>query len=75
MQFLLYLSNDKQTAETVLTVIEQTDKTATYDWDFSDIKPVLKQLNPAKQKTAKLFIGFFQNRIDLNTLKKQTKFK
>ncbi len=75
MQFLKYLSDDKQTPESVRIVIEQTDKTVTYDWDFSDIEPVLKQLSPAKQKTAKSFIDFFQNRINLNTLKKQTKFK
>ena len=68
MQFLQYLSDQQQTPESVLKVIAQTDKAVRYGWDFADIQPVLKQLSPAKQKTADLLIAFFENRLDLPTL-------
>jgi hypothetical protein len=73
MQFFLYLSNAKQTPDTVLKVIAQTDKAVRYDWNFYYIQPVLKDLSPARRKIAASFIDFFQNRIDLNTLKSQLK--
>ncbi|MGZ5077392.1 MAG: nSTAND1 domain-containing NTPase, partial [Methylobacter sp.] len=69
MSFLLYLSGTEQTFEAVLKLIEQTGKTVSYDWDFSDIQPVLNRQTPKRQKTAALFIDFFKKRIDLDTLK------
>jgi tetratricopeptide (TPR) repeat protein len=73
MQFLQYVSDAEQTPEALLNVITQTDKAVFYNWDFSDIQPVLKALSPARQKTATLFIDFFQSRINLDSLKSQLK--
>jgi tetratricopeptide (TPR) repeat protein len=74
MQFFQYLSDAEQTPEALLNVITKTDKAVSFkEWDFSDIQPVLKALSPARQKTAALFIDFFQSRIDLDTLKSQLK--
>jgi WD40 repeat protein len=70
MSFLQYLSDSEQTPETVLKVIAKTDTAVRYDnRDFSDLQPVLNRQNPKRQKIAALFIDFFQNRIDLDTLK------
>jgi len=70
MSFLQYLSEPEQTPEAVLKIIEQTDSAVRYDdRDFSDLQPVLKRQNPKRQKIVALFIDFFQNHIDLNTLK------
>jgi tetratricopeptide (TPR) repeat protein len=69
MSFLNYLADTKQTPEAVLNVIAQTGQAVDYDWDFSDMQPVLKRQTPDKQKAAALFIDFFQKRIDLETLK------
>ncbi|MGZ5077820.1 MAG: hypothetical protein ACXV9R_14490, partial [Methylobacter sp.] len=62
MSFLLYLSDPEQTPEAVLKIIEQTGKTVSYNWDFSDIQPVLNRQSPKRQKNAALFIDFFENR-------------
>lgn len=67
--FLSYLAYPQQGYQTVVNAIEQVDKDFKTNWDFSDMQPAIQRQNQDIQKNARLFIDYFEKRLDLKTLK------
>ncbi|MCX7096276.1 MAG: tetratricopeptide repeat protein [Methylococcales bacterium] len=67
--FLSYLANPQQGYQAVIDAIEKLNNNLQINWNFSDIQPAIDRQNLSTQKSARLFIDYFEGRIDLKTLK------
>ncbi|MGH8558194.1 MAG: tetratricopeptide repeat protein, partial [Methylococcales bacterium] len=68
VSFLSYLENTQQGYQSVIETIEK-DKEFRLGWEFSTLQLAIQRQDPKTQKIAHLFIDFFEERLDLKTLK------
>ncbi|MCP4702503.1 MAG: tetratricopeptide repeat protein [Gammaproteobacteria bacterium] len=69
LPLLVWLAEPEKGWEPVLQAIEKLNPAVEFTWDFGDMQPAIERQNAAVQQAARLFIEFFQNKINLATLK------
>lgn len=67
--FFQWLAEPEQDFQHVITAIEKLPSKTEFRGNFSTLIPVIERQPPPTQKIARSFIEFFENKIDLPTLK------
>jgi tetratricopeptide (TPR) repeat protein len=68
LAFFSWLAKPASNYQNLLNGIYQLDPNTEIIWDFSDIEPAIKRLNPAQQKMARWFIDFMTCKISQQQL-------
>ena len=72
LPFYAWLADpEKEDPQKVVKAISELEPGVKITWDFSDIEPVIALQNEETQQIARLFIDFFEGKIDLPTLKER----
>jgi tetratricopeptide (TPR) repeat protein len=68
MHFLLWLADEETPLVDVLTAIRALPPEVEFNWNWSDIRPVVNLLPEARNNQAECFIAFFEQHRDLDQL-------
>ena len=64
LPFLAWLAEPGRGWSPVLEALDVLEESTEFTWDFSDIAPVVEELEERERQAANLFINHFQGRID-----------
>lgn len=69
--FFQWLAEPEQDIQRIITAIEKLPSKTAFRGNFSTLLPVIERQKPPTQRVARTFIEFFENKIDLPTLKER----